>query len=200
MDSAGTLPSVSKFLATVAAGAAILTVAAICVVAAPVLIGVGSIAAAASAVASSAAVIAAATVTAVATATSIASAVVENKANQKTKSYTVYTLSNPDTKEVTYVGRTSNYRTRMAAHALNPLRKNLEPNIVYENLDYYQARAAEQILIIHYSTIDKTNKAKNQINGVNPNRKDYLSIMRKGFGITEALDSILTNELLIYFE
>ena len=48
--------------------------------------------------------------------------------------------------------------------------------------------------------LDRSNKKKNQINGVNPNRPDYKRIMRRGFGINEALDSILTNYFLDLFE
>ena len=117
-----------------------------------------------------------------------------NKTNQK--SYTVYTLSDPDSKQVMYVGRTSNFPVRMAAHRLNPDRKDLEPNVLHENLSYYEARAAEQAYILEYMTLNRENKANNQINGVNPNRKDYPIILQKGFGIDEALDSILTNILL----
>ena len=120
-----------------------------------------------------------------------------NKASQK--SYTVYTLSDPSTGQVMYVGRTSNFSARMAAHRLNPARKDLKPDVLHDNLSYYQARAAEQAYITEYMTLDKSNKAKNQINGVNPNRKDYPIILQKGFGVSEALDSILTNILLDIF-
>ena len=197
VDSTGNWPSASKILAAVAIAATVVAVAAACVIAAPVLAGVGGIAAAASAVAGSAVVSTAVNFAAAAAAATVVTAVAEKEAEQQTKSYTIYTLSDPNTKEVTYVGRTSDYKTRMAAHKLNPARKNLESTVMYENLGYYQARAVEHILIIHYSTIDKSNKSKNQINGVNPNRKDYELIMRNGFGISEALDSILTNEFLI---
>jgi len=120
-----------------------------------------------------------------------------NKANQK--SYTVYTLSDPSTGQVMYVGRTSNFSARMAAHRLNPARKNLEPNKLHENLTYGEARSAEQAYILEYMTLNRENKANNQINGVNPNRADYAIILQKGFGISEALDSILTNILLDIF-
>lgn len=197
MDSTGNLPSASQILAGVAIAAAVVAIAA-CVVAAPIVASISGASAAVASVASIATT--AISVAKTATIASTVTAVAEKKAEQQTKSYTVYTLSDPNTKEVTYVGRTSAYTKRMDAHRLNPARKNLEANIVQENLGYYQARAVEQILIVHYCTIDRNNKAKNQINGVNPNRKDYLPIMRNGFGISEAIDSMLTNELLIYFE
>ena len=120
--------------------------------------------------------------------------------NQSTKSYTVYTLSNPATNKVVYVGRTSNYTARMRAHALNPARRGLVATIKHENLTYLQARAAEQAYIVFYETLDKKDKAKNQINGVNPYRRDFGTIMQNGFGISEALDSIITNEFLSIFE
>ena len=119
---------------------------------------------------------------------------------QSTKSYTIYTLSNPATNNVVYVGRTSNYTTRMRAHALNPARRGLVATIKHENLTYLQARAAEQAYIVFYETLDKKDKAKNQINGVNPYRRDFGTIMQNGFGISEALDSIITNEFLSIFE
>ncbi len=120
-----------------------------------------------------------------------------NKASQK--SYTVYTLSDPITDQVVYVGRTSNFSVRMKAHQLNPDRKDLKPHILHENLSYGAARSAEQAYILEYMTLNKENKANNQINGVNPNRKDYPIILQKGFGVSEALDSILTNILLDIF-
>ena len=185
--------SISSIFAGVAVVAAAVAVVAACVVAAPVMATVGTIAVstAAAAVANTAATVAVA---------AAVTAVVANKVEQTQKSYTVYTLSDPSTNDVVYVGRTSDYKSRIAAHGLNPARKDLVPAILYEDLDYLQARATEQAYILHYATIDKNQKSHNQINGVNPNRLDYTTIMRKGFGISEALDSILTNEILIAFE
>ena len=125
--------------------------------------------------------------------------IVDSISKTEEKSYTVYTLSDPNTGQVMYVGRTSNFYIRMKAHQLNVYRKDLTPKKLYENLSYYEARAAEQAYILEYMTLNKENKANNQINGVNPNRKDYPIILQKGFGVDEALDSILTNILLDIF-
>ena len=138
----------------------------------------------------------------VATAAAVAVTIgaVVKKESLKTKSYTIYTLSDPATNEVVYVGRTTDFDKRMKAHRLNPARRGLTPNILEENLTYEQGRAAEQLYILFYGTLDKNNKSKNQINGVNPNRSDYPDIMRNGFGINEVLDSYLTNQVLLIFE
>jgi len=127
-------------------------------------------------------------------------AIVKKSAKQRQKSHTIYTLSDPTTNQVTYVGRTTDIKTRMKAHSLNPARRKLTATVLHEGLTYEQARAAEQAYILYYSTLDKNNKSSNQINGVNPNRKDYLSVMQNGFGVSEAVDSVLTNKLLILFE
>lgn len=122
--------------------------------------------------------------------------IVDSLTDSKVKSYTVYTLCDPETDEVVYVGRTSDYKKRMSAHSLNPARNHLQPKILHEGLTYTEARAAEQGYILLYMTLDKKDKAKNQINGVNPLRRDYLGIMGNGFGISEALDSVITNIFL----
>lgn len=127
-------------------------------------------------------------------------AVAKKSSEQRQKKHTIYTLSNPTNNQVVYVGRTTDFNTRMKAHNLNPARRGLTPKVLHEDLTYEQARAAEQAYILYYGTLDKNNKTANQINGVNPNRQDYLTIMRNGFGLSEAVDSILTNRLLILFE
>ena len=200
-DDGGTWPSLSQVFAAVAVAAATVAVVAACVAtagaAAPALITVAgtvvnttAVAGAAAAVAGEAAAVAGAAFTA---------AAVAKKTEQRQKSYTVYCLKD-EKNQVVYVGRTCNYRQRMQAHSLNPNRAGLKPEILQSNLNYGQARAAEQAYIVYYSTLDRSNKKKNQINGVNPNRPDYKRIMRRGFGINEALDSILTNYFLDLFE
>ena len=145
-------------------------------------------------------IVAAAKVVATTAAIGAGIAVVEKSIKQRQKTHTIYTLSNPVNNQVVYVGRTTDFNTRMKAHSLNPARRGLTPKILHEDITYEQARAAEQAYILYYSTLDRSNKAANQINGVNPNRYDYSTIMRNGFGLSEAIDSILTNKLLILFE
>jgi len=102
--------------------------------------------------------------------------------------------------QVVYVGRTTDYDKRMKQHRRNPARRHLTPDILHEGLTYKEARALEHGYILLFSTLDKSNKSYNQINGINRNRLDYSDLLRSGFGFNEALDSLFTNEILTLFE
>ena len=92
---------------------------------------------------------------------------------------TVYTLTNKNTNTVEYVGRTSRPpEIREAEHKLNIARANLTFNIYATNLTSFQARGLEQMLIEEYGTLNKTNPANNQRNGIawdNPNINKYMN-------------------------
>lgn len=93
----------------------------------------------------------------------------------------VYTLRvGSKTGTVMYVGRTVDKKKTERRHQMNETRSHLVLDLVKENLNYEQARGLEQILIMHYSTLnDKKNPSstKNQINGIsryNKNCRNYI--------------------------
>lgn len=97
--------------------------------------------------------------------------------NSNQKVYTVYTLRNMNN-VVEYVGRTARpIKLREQEHSKNPARANLNLKKEAENLTSIQARGLEQMLIDKYKTLNRSNPANNQINGIsmyNPNRNKYL--------------------------
>jgi RHS repeat-associated protein len=96
--------------------------------------------------------------------------------------HTVYYLRDPQTGEVEYVGRTKNYQSRMAAHARSH-RKDLVPEKVMSGLNYYEARALEDKLMLEQHTLNTLRRTANQIRGISPT-SDF------GIGLAEAAKGI----------
>ena len=97
-------------------------------------------------------------------------AIAENINDSHPDEYTVYSLLDPETGEVRYVGRTKNYEKRMKQHEKEGSKiADLVPGPIIKHLNYSQARGIEQIGIISYNTIEL---GKNSINGVGPNNRN----------------------------
>lgn len=100
----------------------------------------------------------------------------KEKTKEEEKKHTVYTLRDEKDK-VIYVGRTSNIVAREKSHKKNPYRSHLTLVKAYENLTYAEARGLEQKLILEHKTLNKLNKASNQVNGIrwdNPRYDEYM--------------------------
>ena len=97
---------------------------------------------------------------------------------KKEYGYTVYKLVDRHDKSVQYIGRTGDKNATIRRHKRNFSRSELELVPIHEGLSYDESRGLEQYYIETYRTLNKENKANNQINGVNPKNKekyDYYS-------------------------
>ena len=90
---------------------------------------------------------------------------------KKSSGHTVYKLIDDDG-QVQYIGRTSDVAATIRRHGNNIFRSEFELVPMHEGLSYEQARGLEQHYIEYYRTINKYHKANNQINGVNPKKRD----------------------------
>ena len=102
---------------------------------------------------------------------------------KKEYGYTVYKLIDNDGC-VQYIGRTSDKNATIRRHKRNFSRSELELVPIHEGLSYDESRGLEQYYIETYKTLNKENKANNQINGVNPKNKekyDYYSDIAKHY-------------------
>ncbi len=88
------------------------------------------------------------------------------------KSYTVYKLIDVEDKSVQYIGRTGDIQATIRRHKRNIFRSELEFVPIHRGLSLEQSRGLEQYYIEVYRTLNKENKANNQINGVNPKKKE----------------------------
>ena len=132
-------------------------------------------------------------------AAALTSVAVEKSNTKKMKRVnTVYVLVNPDTDQVEYVGRTWNVGARSNAHGRNPYRANLRFEIVATELNYFEARGLEQMLMLKHHTINTANKMNNQINGISPLNPNLQVYMAAGRGIAGYLENQLSNEVLYW--
>lgn len=97
--------------------------------------------------------------------------------NKNIGNHNVYVLVDPNKKtsygnKVEYVGRTTNLKARAEQHSRNDYKKDLVMYIVAKDTTREVARGTEQGLIEYYQTLNRGNYRNNQINGVNPNRKE----------------------------
>lgn len=91
----------------------------------------------------------------------------------RSQGYTVYKLVD-NTQKVQYIGRTGDVSATIRRHQNNMYRTNLNFQTIHTGLSYETSRGLEQYYIEYYSTLNKNNKANNQINGVNTkNKKKY---------------------------
>ena len=113
----------------------------------------------------------------------------EETDNSHKGEYTVYSLLDPKTQEVRYVGRTKNYDARIEQHN-RPGSKTygLKRGPTIDNLTYSQARGIEQFGIWSYNTIDL---GKNSINGVSDKNKNRLVYFKVAY---DYLYNQLSNE------
>ena len=94
---------------------------------------------------------------------------------------------------VQYVGRTKNIEARKKAHANSNARGHLTMHIFRKNLTYDQARGLEQLLMVHYHTLNALNPANNQINGIRANNPKYRHYIDSANALFE---NIISNEVL----
>lgn len=130
-------------------------------------------------------------VAAVATASALAAEKVIERNN------TVYFLVDGDG-IVQYVGRTTNVKNRIAAHAKNPSRSGLEFQIVKSGLTLAEAKGLEQVLMIENHTINTANRMNNQINGISPLNRKLGVYMEATRGIVDFSWNFLSNEALYW--
>lgn len=91
----------------------------------------------------------------------------------RSQGYTVYKLVDNNQK-VQYIGRTGDISATIRRHRNNMYRTNLNFQTIHTGLSYGASRGLEQYYIEYYRTLNKNNKANNQINGVNTkNKKKY---------------------------
>ncbi|RHQ53502.1 GIY-YIG nuclease family protein [Firmicutes bacterium AF25-13AC] len=181
-----------------AAVAAVVTVGAICVATAGAAIAVGSVLSSAAMGVTSTVTETAITVAAAKTAVSAATtAVVAGAVTEYSKlprNHTVYKLvDNKNT--VQYVGRTVNPDKRKQEHAKNPARANLQFEIIRTGLNRYEARGLEQIMMLHYHTLNAMN---NQINGISPKNRKLRRYMYAAREIAKYVDNQITDEILYW--
>ena len=197
-DVVGKWPKLSSVFAAVAAVAAVVTVGAICVATAGAAIAVGSVLSSAAMGVTSTVTETAITVAAAKTAVSAATtAVVAGAVTEYSKlprNHTVYKLvDNKNT--VQYVGRTVNPDKRKQEHAKNPARANLQFEIIRTGLNRYEARGLEQIMMLHYHTLNAMN---NQINGISPKNRKLRRYMYAAREIAKYVDNQITDEILYW--
>ena len=113
------------------------------------------------------------------------------------KAHTVYFLVD-ESGTVQYVGRTTNSSARERAHSANPFRKHLRFEIFRSNLTAEEARGLEQILMIHYHTLNIKNKANNQINGISPYNPQLAQYMTAARTLLQYIENQITNEALYW--
>ncbi|MCR4651016.1 MAG: DNRLRE domain-containing protein [Lachnospiraceae bacterium] len=198
-DKTGEAPELSKIFmgaAAVLAGAALvgLTVAAVAL-AAPLVIGGSVVAGAtigAAAMAASTTLIEAAAVSTAVSAVSYA--VEETNKKRERRIHTVYKLINEETKEVKYIGRTVNYKARMIAHGLHPVKGQYRMLMVKTGLTYEQARGLEHILIMDYGK----DKLDNLIYGISTKNNNKLIYMKAGRDAVEMIGNYIENEILYW--
>ena len=200
-DVVGKWPKLSSVFAAVAAVAAVVTVGAICVATAGAAIAVGSVLSSAAMGVTSTVTETAITVAAAKTAVSAATtAVVAGAVTEYSKlprNHTVYKLvDNKHT--VQYVGRTVNPDKRKQEHAKNPARANLQFEIIRTGLNRYEARGLEQIMMLHYHTLNTLNAMNNQINGISPKNRKLRRYMYAARGIAKYVDNQITDEILYW--
>lgn len=102
------------------------------------------------------------------------SAVRGTKEAIKAGEHRVYTLRDPITDEIKYVGRTKNPVAREAAHKLAGDKSHLVFSSEHSGLTYQQARGLEQMLFENNGGFDKLLNKINPISPKNPNRSIYL--------------------------
>jgi len=102
--------------------------------------------------------------------------------------YYVYTLSDPVTSQVQYVGRTNDIDRRKKEHETNLRTQGLDMHSYMGGLTYSEARSLEQQLMIAYHTLKVFGTGgRNAINGISPNNPKYDAYF-------QALDDFVYNE------
>lgn len=96
-----------------------------------------------------------------------------------TGSVTIYRSVNPATGEVQYVGITSNYAARAAAH-LRLKGINIQKVTGLNNLSPADARAVEQVLIEYYGLGKNGGTLLNKINSISPKNPVYAQSLLRG--------------------
>jgi RHS repeat-associated protein len=112
--------------------------------------------------------------------------------------YTVYALSDPETGDVKYVGRTIDYNKRMKAHQ-KPGSKTagLEPTVRIDNLNRIQARGLEQLGMLYFNT-HKSKGGKNDYWGISSNNPRGVTYLLAGLDIGNYLYNQISNEVLCW--
>ena len=122
---------------------------------------------------------------------------IEEVLKQKLKPiHSVYFLVDETTGMIKYVGRTTNARTREKIHKKTPGKEDLEMVVVVEGVNYYVARAMEQILMIEAHT-HKTLGGLNLINGISPKNRLVKEYMKAGM---DYMENLVSNEVLNWIE
>lgn len=203
-DAAGAWPKLSTIFKAVAVVAAVVTVAAVCVATAGAAIAVGrTLSSAAMGVTgvttavTKTAITAAAAKIAVTAATTAVVAGAVSEYSSLPRNHTVYVLVD-GTDKVQYVGRTVNPKTREKEHKKNPARAGLTFTIKQSGLNKYEARGLEQIMMLHYHTLNTLDAMNNQINGISPKNKRLNMYMYAARGIAKYLDNQITDEILYW--
>ncbi|WDL95507.1 RHS repeat-associated core domain-containing protein [Alicyclobacillus sp. ALC3] len=96
--------------------------------------------------------------------------------------HTVYTLRDPITNDVKYVGRTKNPIAREATHKANNEKAGLVFTPEYSGLSYQQARGLEQILFENNGGLSNLINRINPISPKNDNISTYLNAARDYLG------------------
>jgi len=202
-DPTGNWPKLSTIFTVVAVAAAVVAVAAVCVATAGLatVAVVGGGTAFMATATTTAALGVAATAGKVALAATGAAAV--SKAAEKTydnlpRNHTVYGLQNRDTKQIEYVGRTTNPAKRAKAHEKNPARSHLEMVPLATGLNALEARGIEQMQMLSHHTINTANRMNNQINGISPFNPKLGMYMEAGRGAVAYLGNQISNEILYW--
>ena len=111
------------------------------------------------------------------------------------ENHSVYVLIDTDG-EIKYVGRTVNVKARSEAHDKAEDKKDLEMVVLFQDLNYYQARGLEQIFMIEAHT-KKDFGGLNLINGVSPKNPHAKWYMFNGIAY---LENQVSNEVLYWLE
>lgn len=102
----------------------------------------------------------------------------KSQKQKETENHYVYTLRDPITNKVEYVGRTTDVKKTETRHKANPYRTHLQMKVEYAGISRIAARGTEQILIEHCKTKNRNEEfpMNNQINGLrndHPYYKEY---------------------------
>ena len=102
----------------------------------------------------------------------------KSQKQKETENHYVYTLRDPITNKVEYVGRTTDVQKTQVRHKKNPYRTHLQMKVEYAGISRSIARGTEQLLIEHCKTKNRNEEfpTNNQINGLrndHPYYKEY---------------------------
>lgn len=125
--------------------------------------------------------------------------VIKKVQKKREQSHAVYKLVDESkNNKVEYIGRTTNVEKRAKAHKANPFRDHLKLKPIKSGLSEPQAKGLEQQLMLHYHTLNTSNKMHNQRNEISPKNPNLRMYMEAARGVALYLENQISNEILYW--